>query len=46
MYQSHGIGYAEYGQSFAKRMEIEQEREADHQKSLSVVNEHERKLST
>lgn len=45
MYQAHGIGYAEYGRSFEKRMKIEKKRENEYNKSLQMVNAHDRKLT-
>ncbi|PFG14593.1 hypothetical protein ATG70_2829 [Bacillus sp. es.036] len=45
MYQSHGVGYAEYSQNFNKRMQVEKEREMDHRRSLKMVSEFDRKLS-
>ncbi len=45
MYQSHGVGYAEYSRNFNKRMQVERERELDHRRSLKMVSEFDRKLS-
>ncbi|MDG5788923.1 hypothetical protein QA612_15815 [Evansella sp. AB-P1] len=42
MFQSYGIGYAEYNRCLEKRMKVEQQREKDHQRSISIVNEHNR----
>jgi hypothetical protein len=44
MYQTHGIGYAEYGRSLEKRIKIEKEREKDHHNCNRMANEHDRKL--
>ncbi|WP_177174433.1 hypothetical protein [Salipaludibacillus aurantiacus] len=44
MFQSYGIGYAEYNRDLDNRMKVEQERDKDHQQSLKMVNEHNRQL--
>ncbi|SDM95969.1 hypothetical protein SAMN04488137_2790 [Fictibacillus solisalsi] len=44
MHKNHGIGYAEYERNLDKRLDIEQEREKEYQKSLEVSNEMERKI--
>ncbi|HEX7065505.1 MAG TPA: hypothetical protein VF199_10615 [Bacillales bacterium] len=45
MYNAHGIGYAEYGRSLENRLQVEKKRELSHQKSLQLVNEHDRKIN-
>lgn len=45
MQQAHGIGYAEYGRSFEKRMKIEKKRENDYNKGLQMIKEHDHKLT-
>ncbi len=45
MYQSHGVGYAEYSRNFNKRMEVERDRESNHRQSLKMVSEFDRRLS-
>ncbi len=44
MYQSHGVGYAEYSRNFKKRMQIERDRDLDYRQSLMMVSEFDRKL--
>lgn len=39
MYQSYGIGYEEYNRTLDNRLRVEQERDKDYQKSLSLVSE-------
>lgn len=39
MYQSYGIGYEEYNRKLDNRLKVEQERDKDYQKSLSLVSE-------
>jgi peptide deformylase len=39
MYQSHGIGYAEYERSLEKRLFIERKREKDYKISRRVADE-------
>ena len=46
MYQSYGIGYQEYNTKLEKRIQIEQKRERDHQRSIQIVAEHQRQLHT
>ncbi|WP_197076593.1 hypothetical protein [Domibacillus indicus] len=37
MHANYGIGYAEYSQKHEVRMEVEQQREKDHQQSMRMV---------
>ncbi|WP_176371234.1 hypothetical protein [Litchfieldia alkalitelluris] len=46
MHQTHGIGYEEYNQDLEKRLKVEREREQDHQKSIAILNEHQRLMHT
>ncbi len=39
MQQAHGFGYAEYCQSFEKRIEVEKAREFEYKKSRWIVQD-------
>ncbi len=44
MYQSHGMGYEEYGQKLDKRLKVEKRRELEYEKSLRVVDQASRRI--
>lgn len=44
MQKNYGFGYAEYERNLDKRIDIEQERQKEYEKSLEVSNEMERKI--
>lgn len=44
MYQSYGIGYEEYNRRLDNRLKVEEEREKDYQKSLSLVDEYQKQM--
>jgi hypothetical protein len=46
MYQAHGFGYEEYSRKLSKRLEVEQRREVEYQKSLDIVAELDRRFRT
>ncbi|GAA5417784.1 hypothetical protein Pryu01_02859 [Paraliobacillus ryukyuensis] len=44
MQENHGVGFAEYEKSLAKRLEIEKKREKSYRNGLKIVTDMEQKV--